>query len=140
MLSIRFKVNQIISGTAINILAIGGTSFISAKFLAVYQELNSPGKFANLPVPLLSRIPVLGPMFFETNVIVYMMFALLVIVHVMLYYTRWGLRTRAVGEHPRAADTLGINVFRMRYINVDPGGHGGGAGRRLPGVGLGAAL
>jgi ABC-type uncharacterized transport system permease subunit len=128
VLSIRFKVNQIISGTAINILATGGTSFVSAKYLAVYQELNSPGKFPNLPIPLVSRIPILGPMFFETNVIVYMMLALLVIVHVMLYYTRWGLRTRAVGEHPRAADTLGVNVFRLRYINVILGGMVAGLG------------
>jgi len=128
VLSIRFKVNQIISGTAINILATGGTSFISAKFMTMNQELNSPGKFPNLPIPLLSRIPVLGPMFFETNIIVYMMLALMVIVHVMLYYTRWGLRTRAVGEHPRAADTLGVNVFRLRYINVILGGMVAGLG------------
>ena len=128
VLSIRFKVNQIISGTAINILAIGGTSFVSAKFLAVNQELNTPGKFPNLPIPLVSRIPILGPMFFETNIIVYMMLALLVIVHVMLYYTRWGLRTRAVGEHPRAADTLGVNVLRLRYINTILGGMVAGLG------------
>ena len=128
VLSIRYKVNQVISGTAINILAIGGTSFVSAKYLSVYQHLNSPGKFSNLPVPFLSRIPLLGPIFFESNIIVYMMFALLVVVHVMLYYTRWGLRTRAVGEHPRAADTLGINVFKVRYINVILGGMIAGIG------------
>jgi general nucleoside transport system permease protein len=128
VLSIRFKVNQIISGTAINILSIGLTSFISAKFLSVYQDLNNPGKFANLPVPLLAKIPVLGPVFFENNIIVYMMFALLVIVHVMLYYTPWGLRTRAVGEHPRAADTLGINVYLVRYVNVILGGMVAGLG------------
>jgi simple sugar transport system permease protein len=128
VLAIRFRVNQIISGTAINILAIGGTSFVSQKFLAVYQELNNPGKFPNLPLPLLSRIPILGPIFFETNIIVYMMLALLVIVHVMLYYTPWGLRTRAVGEHPRAADTLGVNVYLVRYVNVIAGGMVAGLG------------
>jgi simple sugar transport system permease protein len=100
VLSIRFKVNQIISGTAINILATGGTSYISAKFLSVYQQqLEQPRKFSNLPIPLLSRIPVVGPILFESNIIVYMLFALLIIIHIMLYYTRWGLRTRAVGEH-----------------------------------------
>jgi simple sugar transport system permease protein len=129
VLSIRFKVNQIISGTAINILATGGTSYISAKFLSVYQQqLNSPGKFSNLPIPLLSRIPVVGPILFESNIIVYMLFALLIIIHIMLYYTRWGLRTRAVGEHPRAADTLGVNVLRIRYINTILGGMVAGLG------------
>lgn len=128
VLAIRFRVNQIIAGTAINILAIGSTSFISARFLEVYQELNSPGKFPNLPIPLLSRIPILGPIFFETNIIVYMMLVLVVMVHVMLYYTPWGLRTRAVGEHPRAADTLGIDVYRLRYINVLLGGMMAGLG------------
>jgi simple sugar transport system permease protein len=128
VLSIRFKVNQIISGTAINILSIGLTSFISAKFLAVYQHLNDPGKFPNLPVPLLAKVPIVGPVFFENNIIVYIMFALLVIIHVMLYYTPWGLRTRAVGEHPRAADTLGINVYMVRYVNVILGGMVAGLG------------
>lgn len=128
VLSIRFKVNQIISGTAINILSIGATSFISSKFLQEYQHLNNPGKFPNLPLPLLSRIPVVGPIFFENNVLVYMLFILLIVIHVVLYYTPWGLRTRAVGEHPRAADTLGVDVFRLRYINVILGGMVAGLG------------
>lgn len=122
VLSIRYRVNQIISGTAINILAIGGTSYISARYLATNSALNTPGKFPNLGVPLLSRIPILGPVFFETNIIVYLTLALLVLVHLVLFYTAWGLRTRAVGEHPRAADTLGIDVFRVRYVNVIVGG------------------
>ena len=120
--AIRFKVDQIISGTAINILSTGATSFISARFLAVYQDLNNPGKFTGVPIPLLSKIPVVGPIFFENNVLLYMLLLLLAIMHVMLFYTRWGLRTRAVGEHPRAADTLGINVFKIRYVNVILGG------------------
>jgi len=120
--AIRFKVDQIISGTAINILSTGATSFISARFLAVYQDLNSPGKFTGVPIPILSKIPVVGPIFFENNVILYMLLVLLIVMHIMLFYTRWGLRTRAVGEHPRAADTLGINVFKIRYVNVILGG------------------
>jgi len=128
VLSIRFKVNQIISGTAINILSIGATSFISSKFLQEYQYLNNPGKFPNLPLPILSKIPIIGPVFFENNVLVYMLFILLGVIHVMLYYTPWGLRTRAVGEHPRAADTLGVDVFRLRYINVILGGMVAGLG------------
>lgn len=120
--SIKFKVDQIISGTAINILSAGVTSFVSARFLAVYQELNSPGRFLSVPIPLLSKIPVVGPIFFENNVLLYMLLILVIVMHVMLFYTRWGLRSRAVGEHPRAADTLGINVFKTRYVNVILGG------------------
>ncbi|NLG29265.1 MAG: ABC transporter permease [Chloroflexi bacterium] len=128
VLSIRFKVNQVISGTAINILATGATSYVSARYLQVYQHLNSPGQFPNVPVPLLARLPVLGPIFFETNVLVYLMLVLLVSIHVMLYYTRWGLRTRAIGEHPHAAATVGVDVNRMRYINVVLGGMVAGLG------------
>jgi len=126
ILAIKFKVDQVISGTAINILATGATSFISARFLARFQELNNPGKFTGVPIPLLSKIPVIGPIFFENNVVLYLMLILLVVMHVMLFYTRWGLRTRAVGEHPRAADTLGIDVFKIRYVNVILGGMVGG--------------
>ncbi len=122
VLAVRFKVDQIIAGTAINILAVGVTSFLSARILAKFQYLNNPGIFQPVPIPLLSKIPVLGPVFFEQNVLVYLLFILMVATHVMLFYTRWGLRTRAVGEHPRAADTLGIDVFKVRYVNVTLGG------------------
>ncbi|MGQ9668051.1 MAG: ABC transporter permease [Anaerolineae bacterium] len=122
VLAVRFKVDQIIAGTAINILATGITSFLSARILSEFQYLNNPGIFRPVSLPLLSKIPIIGPVFFEQNVLVYVMFILLAAVHIMLFYTRWGLRTRAVGEHPRAADTLGVNVFRTRYINVTLGG------------------
>ena len=124
VLAVRFKVNQIIAGTAINILGTGITSFLSARILAEveFQHLNNPGIFSRLSIPLLSRIPVIGPVLFEQNVLVYLLFILLAVVQVMLFYTRWGLRTRAVGEHPRAADTLGVNVFKTRYVNVTLGG------------------
>jgi simple sugar transport system permease protein len=128
VMAIRFKVDQIIAGTAINILSIGLTSFLSARLLSEFQHLNNPGTFSRLPIPLLSSIPVVGPIFFEQNLLVYLLFVLLAVVHVMLFYTRWGLRTRAVGEHPRAADTLGVNVFKTRYINVMLGGMVGGLG------------
>lgn len=128
VLSIKFKVDQIVSGTVINIFATGLTSYLSAKFLQVYQNLNNPGIFKPISLPLLSRIPILGPILFEHNIIVYITFLLLILIHVMLFYTRWGLRTRAVGEHPKAADTLGVNVFRTRYINVILGGLVAGIG------------
>jgi len=125
-MAVHFKVDQVIAGTAINILATGITSFLSARILAEFTELNNSGIFPRTPVPLLSRIPILGPIFFEQNVLVYILFILVVLLHVVLFYTRWGLRTRAVGEHPRAADTLGVNVFKNRYINVTIGGMIGG--------------
>jgi len=122
VLSIKYKINQIISGTVINIFATGITSFISAKFLQVYQDLNNSGIFAPWPVPLLSRIPFIGPILFNHNIFVYAMYFFLIIIHVALFYTRWGLRLRSVGEHPKAADTLGINVFKTRYMAVLLGG------------------
>ncbi len=122
VLSIKYKVNQIVSGTVINIFSTGFTSYISAKFLQHYQELNDPGIFRTWPIPGLARIPVLGAVIFEHNLFVYATFVLLLLLHFALFYTRWGLRLRSVGEHPKAADTLGINVFRTRYMAVILGG------------------
>lgn len=122
VLAVRFKVNQIIAGTAINILSVGVTSFLSARILAQFQQLNNTGTLQPVPIPILSRIPIIGPVVFEQNLLVYLLYVLLIVTHVVLFYTRWGLRTRAVGEHPRAADTLGVNVFKIRYVNVTIGG------------------
>ncbi|MCO6452207.1 MAG: ABC transporter permease [Caldilineales bacterium] len=128
VLAIRFLVDQIIAGVAINIFAAGMTSFISQRYLQPNPELNSGGVFPKIAIPGLSQIPILGPVFFNQNAIVYILFISVIAIHFMLWYTRWGLRTRAVGEHPRAADTLGINVFRVRYINVMIGGMIAGVG------------
>jgi simple sugar transport system permease protein len=121
-LSVTYKTDQIVSGTVINIFALGMTSFISAKFLQRYQDLNNPGIFQPIEIPLLSKIPFLGPLLFNNNLFVYGMFILLILLHIGLFYTRWGLRLRSVGEHPKAADTLGIDVFRTRYMAVILGG------------------
>ena len=118
ILSIRYKVDQIISGVVINIFSVGITSFISAKILSDFPDLNNPGLFKSTPVPVLVDIPFIGGILFDSNLFTYAMYVLLIVVHVALFYTRWGLRTRAVGEHPKAADTLGINVFRTRYTAV----------------------
>lgn len=122
VLSIRYKTDQIISGTVINIFATGMTSYISAKIMTTYQELNNPGTFPIWEIPALSRIPIFGPILFANNMFVYAMFVFLFLIQIGLFYTRWGLRLRSVGEHPRAADTLGINVFRTRYMAVLLGG------------------
>ena len=127
-LIIRFKVDQIVSGVAINIVGAGVTAFIASRFLEKTDTLNNSGTFPIITIPLLSKIPILGPMLFENNIIVYLMVILVIAMQVMLYRTPWGLRTRAVGEHPKAADTLGVNVFLMRYVNVIIGGMIAGIG------------
>jgi general nucleoside transport system permease protein len=128
VLAIKYKVNQIVAGTAINILATGLTSFFSSRYLQRDIALNRPPTFSRFPIPVISRIPIIGPALFDHTFMVYLTLVLVVAIQLMLYYTRWGLRTRAVGEHPRAADTLGINVFKTRYINVLLGGAVAGLG------------
>jgi len=123
VLAIKYRVDQIIAGVVINIFALGLTSFLSAQILVENSaEYNSPGVLGPIPIPILSDIPVLGRILFEQNIFVYVMFILVAVMTYGLFKTRWGLRSRAVGEHPKAADTLGINVFRTRYINVILGG------------------
>jgi simple sugar transport system permease protein len=120
--SIKYKTNQIISGTVINIFATGLTSYISAKFMQVYPALNNPPTFGAIAIPLLADIPVIGEIFFVNNLFVFAMFIFIIILQIALFQTRWGLRVRAVGEHPKAADTLGIDVFKTRYTSVILGG------------------
>ena len=128
-LVIRFKVDQIVSGVAINIVGAGTTSFISSRFLErATDTLNNSGTFPIIKIPLLSKIPLLGPTLFENNIVVYLMVLLVIGLHILLFKTPWGLRTRAVGEHPKAADTLGVNVYLVRYINVIIGGMIAGVG------------
>ena len=121
VVSIKFKADQIIAGTVINILAIGITGYFYRQFLAENLPAG-PGTFPITPLPVLSQIPIIGPILFEQKPLTYIMLIVVVVLHYVLFYTRWGLRTRAVGEHPRAADTLGVNVYRTRYINVLVGG------------------
>jgi len=125
-MSVTLKVDQIIGGTVINILALGITGFF-------YQQgLAGGGKLPIIPLGPLADIPLLGRVLFTNPPITYSALILVFLVHFMLFHTRWGLRTRSVGEHPRAADTVGINVFLTRYINVIiAGGIGGLAGAFL---------
>ena len=119
VLSIRYRVDQVISGTVIIILALGLTSYLQRAVLNPNPELNQPGPaMSALAVPGLWRIPVVGPLLFNQSPIIYALALLAVITHVFLYHTRWGLRVRSVGEHPKAADTLGIDVFKIRYLSV----------------------
>jgi simple sugar transport system permease protein len=119
VLSIRFRVDQIVSGTGIIILALGLTSYLQRAVLNLYPELNQPGPaIAALPIPGVWKIPVIGPLLFNQSPIIYTMLILLTVTHIIMCYTRWGLRIRSVGEHPKAADTLGVNVFKIRYTSV----------------------
>jgi ABC-type uncharacterized transport system permease subunit len=126
-LSITFKVDQIIGGTVINMLAIGITGFLNRQMFfgagSVFggQIPHAPGVLPRIAIPLLSKIPTVGRIF-EQQPITWAALILVVVTHFVIFKTRWGLRTRAVGEHPRAADTVGINVYRMRYLNVIIGG------------------
>ncbi len=122
VLAIRYRIDQIIAGVVINIFALGLTSFLARRVLSEAQDLNSPGRFGAIKIPFLGDIPVIGPMFFDHNMFVYVTFILVIALHFGLFYTRWGLRSRSVGEHPEAADTVGINVYRTRYRNVILGG------------------
>ncbi len=115
-LSITFRTDQIVSGTVINILAVGVTSFIRREYLLSTEA--GAAKLGNVSIPILSDLPVIGDAIFTNQPIFFLMFVMLAFTHIVMFYTRWGLRTRAVGEHPHAADTLGINVNRTRWINV----------------------
>lgn len=115
-MSVTLKMDQIIAGTVINILALGLTGYF-------YQTgLTTQGKLSPIELGPLADIPLIGRVLFTNAPITYLSLILVFVVHYALFYTRWGLRTRAVGEHPRAADTVGINVSRIRYINVILGG------------------
>lgn len=122
VLAIRYRVDQIIAGVVINILVLGLTSFLTAQILVSNPELNGSETFRAVRIPLLADIPILGNIFFNHSIFVYGTFILVGFVTWGLFRTRWGLRSRAVGEHPKAADTLGVNVYRLRYLNVILGG------------------
>lgn len=117
--SIRYFVNQVIVGVVLNVLVVGLTSFLYSVVLTKNAEtLNSPPRFARIDIPVLSQIPILGPVLFRQTLIVYLMYIAVALVFFGLFHTKWGLRLRAVGEHPQAADTVGINVARTRFWNV----------------------
>jgi len=117
VVSIRFRADQIVSGIAINIFAAGLTLFLVQRIYGL-QDIGHVGQSELLPyinVPVLDQIPFVGRVLFQQNVVVYAAIVLLVVVQLMLFRTRLGLRIRSVGEHPQAADTAGINVYAIRY-------------------------
>lgn len=128
VLAIRYVVDQIIVGVVITIFVGGMTAFLALRWLADNPELNQAPTFKSIGIPVLSRIPFFGPVLFNHNIFVLGSFVLVALLTILLFRTRWGLRARAVGEHPGAADTLGVNVYRTRYLNVILGGAVAGFG------------
>jgi simple sugar transport system permease protein len=129
-LSISLRVDQIISGTIINIVALGVTSYLN--LLLSRTSTPTGGKFVPFQPPQeLTSLPVVGwifEMFLHQGPITMSVIVLVIIVQIVLFRSRWGLRTRAVGEHPKAAETAGIDVIRLRYRNVIIGGLFAGLG------------
>jgi len=117
--SIRFKVDQVILGFVINVLVLGLTNFFYTTLLIPYEDKwNMGGSFSPIQIPLLSKLPIIGPTLFNQTIIVYLMYAFVIFIQIALFKTKWGLRTRAIGELPIAADSVGIDVNRLRFKNV----------------------
>jgi simple sugar transport system permease protein len=127
--AIRYVVDQIIIGVVLNVLIVGLTNFMFSTFMSANSPaFNSPPRLPSFDIPGLAQIPVLGPVFFSQTPIVYLMYVAVAGVWFALYKTRWGLRLRAVGEYPKAADTVGIKVYATRYRSVMIGGALAGLG------------
>jgi ABC-type uncharacterized transport system permease subunit len=120
--AINFLVDQIILGVVLNVLASGLTGYLNDRVLVSRPELNLGLTFSAVKIPVLGDIPIIGPIFFDSTIFLYIMYAMIILVQVGLFRTKWGLRVRAVGEHPTAADTVGIRVRATRYRNVILGG------------------
>ncbi|PWT75215.1 MAG: ABC transporter permease [Chloroflexi bacterium] len=139
VVSIRFKADQIVSGVAINIFAAGLTLFLVNQVYgqADIGHVAPQNLLPDVNIPLLDHLPFLGPAFFQQqNIVVYFALILLVVVNVVLFRTRLGLRLRAVGEHPQAADTAGINVYVIRYGAVITSGLLSGLAGALLSIGI----
>jgi simple sugar transport system permease protein len=128
-LAIKYLVDQIIIGVLLNVLVIGVTNFLYSQVISQDNaNLNFPGTFDRIPIPLLSQLPVIGDAFFNQGATVYLTFLLVPALWFILFRTKLGLRARAVGEHPLAADTVGINVAKTRFWWVTLGGAVAGLG------------
>ncbi|HXP19266.1 MAG TPA: ABC transporter permease [Streptosporangiaceae bacterium] len=126
--AINFLVDQIILGVVLNVLALGLTGFLYDRLMVPNPNLNAGNSFNALKIPVLGDIPIIGPIFFDSTIFLYITYALIIVIQVGLFRTRWGLRVRAVGEHPTAADTVGIRVLWIRYRNVVLGAMVAGVG------------
>ncbi|WP_405217536.1 ABC transporter permease [Agrococcus sp. Ld7] len=126
--AIRYYVEQVIVGVVLNVLVAGLTNFFYSSVLTDTPALNSPARLPKIPIPLLESIPLIGPALFKQSLIVYAMYIVVPLIAWGLFRTTWGLRLRAIGEHPLAADTVGIKVTRLRFWNVSLAGAVAGLG------------
>ncbi|VEG27268.1 ABC transporter permease [Actinomyces howellii] len=141
LFGLRYRVNQIVVGVVLNVLVLGVTSFLFSTVLSDDSDrLNSATRLPVLAVPLLSEIPLIGPVLFRQTILIYLMYLAVAVLSFMLFRSRWGLRMRACGEHPKAADTVGINVMRTRLNNLVLGGALAGLGGAFFTVGSGLAF
>lgn len=128
VMAVRYRVDQIIVGVVINLFVLGLTSFMTQRILNDNPQLNGSEIFKPIKIPILGDIPFVGTVLFNQSIFVYVTFILVVVLTVGLFRTQWGLRARSVGEHPEAADTLGIDVYKYRYLNTMLGGAVAGFG------------
>lgn len=126
--AIRYWVDQVIVGVVLNVLVAGLTNFLFRAVLEETEGLNRPVGFDRIRVPVLADIPIIGPALFNQTLIVYIAFIAVPVLTWCMFRTTWGLRLRALGEHPLAADTVGIAVNRSRFLNVSLAGAIAGAG------------
>ncbi|SMX92385.1 nucleoside ABC transporter membrane protein [Brevibacterium sp. 239c] len=139
--AVKYWVNQIIIGVVLNVLVVGVTSFLYSTVLTQNPGLwNSRQQLPNLPIPLLSDIPILGRVLFDQNILVYIMYVVVIALQIFVFRSKWGLRMRAVGEHPKAADTVGIKVNFTRVRNTLMAGAIAGLGGAFFTVGSGLAF
>lgn len=128
LFGLKYRVDQIVVGVVLNVLVLGLTNFFYSTVLTDSDSLNTGESLPIIAVPVLSQIPVIGPVLFRQTVLVYIMYVVVIVLQYMLFRSRWGLRMRACGEYPKAADTVGINVVRTRVNNALLGGALAGLG------------
>jgi simple sugar transport system permease protein len=139
--SVKYWVNQIIVGVVLNVLVVGVTSYLYSTILTEDSATwNSRNPLPVIEIPVLSQIPVVGPVLFRQTLLVYIMYVVVILLQVFLFRSRWGLRLRAVGEHPKAADTVGIKVNATRVRNTILGGAVAGLGGAFFTVAAGLAF
>lgn len=140
LFGLKYRVNQVVVGVVLNVLVSGLTSFLFSTVLTDSKNLNQAMHLPTLPIPVLAEIPVIGPVLFKQTILVYLMYLAVAVLSFMLFRSRWGLRMRAVGEHPKAADTVGIKVMRTRVNNLMLGGALAGLGGAFFTIGSGLSF
>ena len=140
LFTIKYRADHIIVGVVLNMLALGLTSFLFSTLLKQHSSLNQNLKLPDIPIPILKDIPIIGPVVFNQSILVYAMLIAVLALQFMVFRSRWGLRMRAAGEHPKAADTVGIKVNLIRWQNVLLGGALAGLGGAFFTLGQGLAF